>query len=39
MRDYRLFLQDILAAIDSIEEFVAGLDLDTFQANEKPAVP
>ncbi len=35
MRDYRLFLQDILAAIDSIEEFVMGLDLDGFQADDK----
>ena len=35
MRDYRLYLKDILAAIDSIEEFVAGMDLAAFQADDK----
>lgn len=30
MRDYQLYLKDTLSAIDSIEEFVVGLDLDTF---------
>ena len=30
MRDYQLYLKDILSAIDSIEEFVVGLELDTF---------
>ncbi len=35
MRDYRLYLKDILAAIDSIEEFVAGIDLEAFQADDK----
>ena len=35
MRDYRLYLKDILAAIDRIEEFVAGMDLEAFQADDK----
>jgi uncharacterized protein with HEPN domain len=39
MRDYELYLKDILAAIESIEEFVAGMDLEAFQADDKPPVP
>jgi len=35
MRDYRLYLKDILAAIESIEAFVEGMDLETFQADDK----
>ncbi len=35
MRNYTLYLKDILAAIDSIEEFVAGMDLEAFQADDK----
>jgi len=35
MRDYTLYLKDISAAIDSIERFTAGMDLDTFQADDK----
>jgi uncharacterized protein with HEPN domain len=35
MRDNRLYLKDILAAIESIEEFVAGMDLEGFQADDK----
>ncbi len=35
MRDYRLYLKDILAAIESIQAFVAGMDLDTFQVDDK----
>lgn len=35
MRDYTLYLKDILAAIDSIERFTAGMDLNTFQADDK----
>jgi uncharacterized protein with HEPN domain len=35
MRDYTLYLKDILAAIDSIESFTAGMDLDAFQADDK----
>ena len=37
MRDYNLYLKDILAAIESIEGFVAGMDLETFQADDKTA--
>ncbi len=35
MRDRTLYLKDMLAAIDRIEEFVAGLDLAAFQADDK----
>ena len=35
MRDYKLYLKDILAAIDSIEQFVAGMDLEAFRADDK----
>jgi uncharacterized protein with HEPN domain len=35
MRDYTLYLKDILAAIDSIESFTAGMDLDAFQADDE----
>lgn len=35
MRDYRLYLKDILAAIESIEGFVEGMNLETFQADDK----
>ena len=37
MRDYRLYLKDILAAIESIESFVSGMDVDAFQADDKTA--
>lgn len=37
MRDYKLYLKDILAAMHSIETFVAGMDLETFQADDKTA--
>ena len=37
MRDYRLYLKDILAAIEIIEAFVAGMDLETFRADDKTA--
>lgn len=37
MRDYRLYLKDILVAIESIEQFVAGMDLKAFQADDKTA--
>ncbi len=39
MRDYKLYLNDILAAIDSIEQFVAGMDLEAFRADDKTTVP
>ncbi len=35
MRDHTLCLKDILAAIHSIEEFVAGMDLEMFQTDDK----
>jgi uncharacterized protein with HEPN domain len=35
MRNYRLYLKDILDAIDSIESFVSGMDLAMFQADDK----
>lgn len=35
MRDYRLYLQDILAAIERIEEFIQDMDLETFKADDK----
>ena len=35
MRDYRIYLKDILAAMDSIQAFVEGMDLDAFQADDK----
>jgi uncharacterized protein with HEPN domain len=37
VRDYRLYLEDILAAMESIEAFVAGMDLGAFQADDKTA--
>ncbi len=35
MRDHTLYFIDILAAIDKIEEFVAGMDLEAFQSDDK----
>ena len=35
MRDYTLYLTDILAAIESIEGFVEGMNWETFQADDK----
>jgi uncharacterized protein with HEPN domain len=35
MRDYTLYLKDILTAIESIEGFTAGMDLDAFQVDDK----
>jgi uncharacterized protein with HEPN domain len=35
MRDYLLYLKDILAAIESIEGFIAGMDLEIFQTDDK----
>lgn len=37
MRDYSLCLKDILAAMESIETFVAGMDLEAFQVDDKTA--
>lgn len=35
MRDYRLYIKDMLAAMDSIESFVRGLDEQAFQVDDK----
>jgi len=37
MRDYRLYLKDILAAMESIEAFVAGMDFEAFRSDDKTA--
>jgi len=37
MRDYRIYLKDIVAAMESIEEFIAGMDFEQFQADDKTA--
>jgi uncharacterized protein with HEPN domain len=37
MRDYKLYLKDILEAVESIESFVAGMDLEAFRADDKTA--
>ena len=37
MRDYRLYLKDILAAMESIEAFVGGMDVEAFRADDKTA--
>jgi len=37
VRDYRIYLQDIVAAMDSIEVFIEGMNLEMFQADDKTA--
>ncbi len=37
MRAYRLYLKDILKAIEQIETFVRDLDLDGFKNDDKTA--
>ena len=37
MRDYRLYLKDIVAAMESIEQFTAGMDFASFQEDDKTA--
>ena len=37
MRDYRLYIKDIVAAMESIEEFIAGMDLSSFREDDKTA--
>ena len=34
-RDYKLFLKDIVDAMEHIEEFVEGMALDELEADEK----
>ncbi|MHA1868169.1 MAG: HepT-like ribonuclease domain-containing protein [Candidatus Heimdallarchaeaceae archaeon] len=36
-RDYRLFLKDIIEAIESIEEFVEGINFKEFISDDKTA--
>jgi uncharacterized protein with HEPN domain len=35
MRDFKLYLKDILEAMDAIEKFVESLDLDKFKLDDK----
>jgi uncharacterized protein with HEPN domain len=35
MRDFRLYLKDILDAMESIEAFVQGMKQESFQADDK----
>lgn len=35
MRDYRLYLNDILSAIESIEIFVSDIDFQGFKSDDK----
>jgi uncharacterized protein with HEPN domain len=35
MRDYRIYLQDILQAIDNALEYVPGMSYETFVADKK----
>lgn len=35
MRNYRLYLEDILHAIESIQAFVAGMSLEGFRQDDK----
>ena len=35
MRDYKLYLKDILAAMDSIEAFVEGMSFEQFRKDDK----
>jgi len=37
MRDCRLYLKDIVAAMESIEEFIAGMTFEEFQLDDKTA--
>ena len=37
MRSYRLYLKDILSAMDSIEAFVEGMRFEEFSADDKTA--
>ena len=37
MRNYQLYLKDILSAMDSIETFVEGMSFEEFRADDKTA--
>ena len=34
-RDYKVFLQDAVDAIDNVAEFASGMSLDAFKADKK----
>ncbi|MFH1441075.1 MAG: DUF86 domain-containing protein [Candidatus Omnitrophota bacterium] len=37
MRDYKLYLKDILSAIKAIEKFVKGMEIEEFRRDDKTA--
>jgi len=37
MRDYQLYLKDIIEAMNAIESFVRDMDFDTFQEDDRTA--
>lgn len=37
MRDFKLYLNDILEAMESIERFVEGMEFEGFQSDDKTA--
>jgi uncharacterized protein with HEPN domain len=37
MRDYKIYLKDILAAVESIESFVQGMSFEEFRADDRTA--
>ena len=37
MRDYGLYLKDILAAMESVKTFVERMDFEEFRADDKTA--
>ena len=37
MRDFRLYLRDIFAAMVAIQEFIEGMDFDAFTSDDKTA--
>ncbi len=37
MREYKLYVADILAAMESIERFIEGMSFEEFQADDKTA--
>ena len=37
MRDQRLYLRDIFAAMVAIQEFIEGMDFETFASDDKTA--
>ena len=37
MRDYKLYLKDIVQAMENIESFISGMDFDSFTNDDKTA--